>query len=163
MEGVTSIDTVLDQTIGTTQQLGKDDFLQLMVAQLQNQDPLNPLSNEDFLAQLAQFSSLEQMQNLNQSVSNLSLSSRLGDAAGFIGADVHFVEPSTGEIQSNTVQQVEVVDGEIVLIAGNHRIAIADVLRVSREAPPTDDEPGVDSGTDTETELLEKTEPVKED
>ncbi len=45
--------------------MGKDAFLQLLVNQLRNQDPLNPVNDKEFLAQMAQFSSLEQMQNLN--------------------------------------------------------------------------------------------------
>ncbi|HOO11479.1 MAG TPA: flagellar hook capping FlgD N-terminal domain-containing protein [Bacillota bacterium] len=47
--------------------MGKDAFLQLLVNQLRNQDPLNPVNDKEFLAQMAQFSTLEQMQNLNQS------------------------------------------------------------------------------------------------
>lgn len=46
--------------------MGKDAFLQLLVSQLRNQDPLNPVNDKEFLAQMAQFSSLEQMQNLNE-------------------------------------------------------------------------------------------------
>ena len=49
---------------GVNSTLGKDDFLQLLVTKLQNQDPLNPMQDEDFVAQLAQFSSLEQMTNI---------------------------------------------------------------------------------------------------
>ena len=44
--------------------MGKDAFLQLLVNQLRNQDPLNPVNDKEFLAQMAQFSTLEQMQNL---------------------------------------------------------------------------------------------------
>lgn len=48
--------------------LDKDAFLRLLTTQLSNQDPLNPIEDREFIAQLAQFSSLEQMQNLNKSV-----------------------------------------------------------------------------------------------
>ncbi len=48
--------------------MGKDDFLRLLVAKLSNQDPMNPVQDEDFAAQLAQFSSLEQLSNMNQNL-----------------------------------------------------------------------------------------------
>jgi len=53
--------------------LGKDDFLNMMVTQLKHQDPLNPLDGTDFTAQLAQFSSLEQLSNMNDQLELLSL------------------------------------------------------------------------------------------
>jgi len=53
--------------------MGKDDFLKLMVAQMQAQDPMDPMDNADFSAQLAQFSALEQMQNVNKNIEDLIL------------------------------------------------------------------------------------------
>ena len=52
-----------------TGELGKNDFLQLLITQVQHQDPLDPQSDTDFIAQMAQFSALEQMQNLNNAFS----------------------------------------------------------------------------------------------
>lgn len=58
--------------------LGKEEFLQLLVCQMKNQDPLEPAKDTDFIAQLAQFSALEQMQNLNETVTNSQAFSLVG-------------------------------------------------------------------------------------
>ena len=71
--------------------LGKDDFLELLVVQLQNQDPLNPLDDKEFIAQLAQFSSLEQMTNVAAGIESLTATVARQDslsAVSYIGKDV---------------------------------------------------------------------------
>lgn len=73
--------------------MGKEDFLTLLVAQLQNQDPLNPDDPTEFTAQLAQFSSLEQLFTLNDSMNNLVASNASSDrlsTLGTIGKDVAY-------------------------------------------------------------------------
>ena len=71
--------------------LGKDDFLQLLVAQLKAQDPLNPMESTAFTAQLAQFSSLEQLYNVNENLGNLQAAQASltnAESVGFIGKTV---------------------------------------------------------------------------
>ncbi|MDX1960713.1 MAG: flagellar hook capping FlgD N-terminal domain-containing protein [Leptospiraceae bacterium] len=57
----------------TPKQLGKDDFLRLLLTQLSKQDPTNPMKDQDFIAQMAQFSSLEQMKNISTSMQKLEM------------------------------------------------------------------------------------------
>ena len=73
-------------------ELGKDAFLQLLVAQLRNQDPLEPQDNSSYIAELAQFSSLEQMTNvvknledMGKIVNNIDTSVLIGQLSGMIG------------------------------------------------------------------------------
>ena len=68
--------------------LGKDAFLQLLVTQLRYQDPMNPLDNNDMIAQLAQFSALEQTENLNKNFEKFRADSLSANAVALIGGEV---------------------------------------------------------------------------
>ncbi len=74
--------------------LGKDDFLKLMVAQLRNQDPLNPVASADFVAQTAQFTSLEELQNINTTLTSLASEmggySHVTSASALLGKTVSY-------------------------------------------------------------------------
>src|SRR5688572_32787216 len=63
----------LTEAMGGNKAMGQEAFLKLLVAQLQNQDPLNPQENHEFVAQLAQFSTLEQSVGINERLDQLAL------------------------------------------------------------------------------------------
>lgn len=95
-------------TTETEDALGRDTFLTMLVAQLQNQDPLNPMEGTDFSAQLAQFSQLEQLINLNDSMDNLAnayADNSDNDMVGYIGKQV------TGDVDVMNVEQGSVSGG----------------------------------------------------
>lgn len=110
--GVTSTTTTAtDSTNSRTykgDELGKDEFLKLLVTQLQYQDPLNPMEDKDFIAQTAQFTALEQMQNLNNTM-------LLGQATNFIGKDVEATDEN-GVAFAGTVTSVKVVNGQAQVV-----------------------------------------------
>ena len=68
-----------------SQELGKDDFLKLLMAQMTHQDPTEPMDNSQFIAQMAQFSSLEQMYNMSNGFTKMAQMMQSNEAAGTLG------------------------------------------------------------------------------
>ncbi|MBN2126542.1 MAG: flagellar hook assembly protein FlgD [Deltaproteobacteria bacterium] len=91
ISGITGIVQETATTTSVTGNFGRDDFLKLFLAQLNNQDPLNPMESQEFTAQLAQFSSLEQLYNVNEnldSIRTLQDSDTRFQALGLIGKEI---------------------------------------------------------------------------
>jgi flagellar basal-body rod modification protein FlgD len=111
--------------------LGKDDFLKLLVAQMKNQDPMSPQDNTQSIAQMAQFSSLEQMTNLVSSFDQLDQSMTVERGVSFIGKDVTYLA-ADGTAQQGVVQSVDLSgDQPALTIDGVSGIDISAVTQVS--------------------------------
>ena len=119
---MTSVDSVqttqgnqIDRKTGGT--LGKDDFLKLFVAQLQHQDPMNPMQDSDFMGQMASFSTLEQVSNMASENTRIAQSLASSNAVGLIGRTVTWTDAEDA-VHSGVVQKVSTVDGKPSLTVG---------------------------------------------
>ena len=115
----------------TTDELGKDDFLNLLVTSLRFQDPLNPTDDKEFIAQLAQFSALEQMQNLNSSFTATRAYSLIGKSIL-----AHVKDPSTGEVTevSGDVTSVTYSGGKYYVVVRGKEVPVEDIIEVAEGA-----------------------------
>ena len=98
------------------QELGKDDFLRILITQLQHQDPTSPMEDREFIAQMAQFSALEQMTNMSTQFSGLAGILNHGGALNLLGKEVE-IELGDRKI-SGTVQEVSGRDFPQVMVDG---------------------------------------------
>jgi len=105
VNGVNNFSGVKETYSQGTSSLGKDDFLKLLTAQLSHQDPLDPMEDREFIAQMASFSELEQMTNLNTTMTNLANGQVLSQYAPLVGKNVEGID-TNGEPLSGTVNSI---------------------------------------------------------
>ena len=110
--------------------LGKEDFLQLLVAQMKNQDPLAPMDNKDLVLQLSQLSTLEGTQNLNDNMTSFINTSSLATATNMIGKDVVYADTTTGDMMIGNIESVKVVGTDLTLIVGGAEVKLNQVKYV---------------------------------
>lgn len=114
-------------TTGDNSSLGKDAFLNILITQLQNQDPTQPMDDKEFISQMAQFSSLEQMQNMTTAIQDLVTSqneTQLMSYTTFIGKEVKWHELTTDAKTGNSVvnegtgviNELKFKDGEPIFV-----------------------------------------------
>ena len=110
------------------------DYMKLLVTQLQNQNPLEPMDNNEMASQLAQFSQLQQLESMNSNFANVLSSTERSYANSLIGKEISFAtENETGsrDITNGIVEEViNNVDGEIILVTANRTIALDGVISV---------------------------------
>jgi flagellar basal-body rod modification protein FlgD len=118
-----------------TAQVATTDFLQLLTIQLQNQDPIDPVKQEDFISQLSQFSLLEGMEELNSNFGQLLETQQTNQAqllevqqfnqgVNLVGKEARYTDPKTGNETSGTVDQLLLDNGTTGLLIAGERIAL---------------------------------------
>lgn len=118
----------MDIVSSVTAQESQQQFLQLLVAQVQHQDPLNPVEQEDFISQLAQFSTLEGIENLNAQFSDMLALQQLTNGAQLVGKTVRI--PFGDSTAVGTVDEVTSVNNRLMLRVGPEEVPIDDVLAI---------------------------------
>ncbi|MBM3990012.1 MAG: flagellar hook capping protein [Planctomycetes bacterium] len=138
--GISSQDP-LSLSGGPQSALGKDAFMSLLVTQMKNQDPMEPTKNEEMLAQLAQFQSLEEMSELNDNIVGLAVLQQsnavleqLTSSSALIGKDVRYVDPDTEVETWGRVDAVRIDDGIAKLQIGGKNVPLGNVLEIG--VPP---------------------------
>jgi len=136
-------------------QLGKDEFLQILVTQLRYQDPMQPMQDKEFIAQMAQFSSLEQMMNMTKEITALKQSA--GMATGLIGKQIEWYADNVeagGEsiVQRGKVDSIIWTGGVQYAQVGDLAVPIDKVISISEPAAEDD---GAGAGESQQPEVTE--------
>lgn len=158
LSGISAATSTSLSGLPQSEALDKNAFMQLLVHQLQNQDPLEPVANEDFIAQLASFSSLEEIQSLNENIVSMvflqqsnALLQQLTDSSALIGRTVTYYDAATQQEQEGVVTSVKVEDGLAQLNIGGKAIPLADVTEVKGDPAAGSSGDGSGEGNDDGT------------
>ncbi len=116
---------------GEKNNLGKESFLKLLVTELKHQDPTKPMEDKEFIAQMAQFSTLEQMSNMNKEIKNLLGSSKASEAYGILGKEVDSFDTVKKTRVSGVVSSVFYKGEELMLKVGNEEVPMKNINSVS--------------------------------
>ena len=130
--GVTPVDVSSTTSTPVTHKTELDSgaFLQLMLSQLKNQNPLDPMNDKDFMAQMTQMNSLQEQQKMNKTLTQLANSSSMSQAANLIGRNIEANMPD-GTTTSGLVTSVTLQDGAVTLMLGDKPVPFSDLLSVS--------------------------------
>ena len=110
--------------------VNKDEFLKLFVAQLKNQSPLDPLKGHEFIAQLAQFSSVEQLTNLNTSFAEEFKFQQLLAGGDLVGKYATYVDTFEGGIGGGIIQGSKITGDTTSVVIDGKEIPISDLTGI---------------------------------
>ena len=111
-------------------QVSQNQFLQLMITQLKSQNPLEPTDNGQMLAQLAQFSTLSGMEQLNSSFGDMLTLQEITQGTGLIGKKINYND-AAGKATSGSVKSVEITNGALALKVGSDSVSLSQVTGVA--------------------------------
>jgi len=109
---------------------GTSDFMTLLVAQLQAQDPMSPMDPSEFMSQLAQLQSVSELQTISGLLGERA-DGAVADAVSLIGRTVQWLDPETGGLQEGAVDRVSITDGDCRVVVGSAELSLEDVRSVS--------------------------------
>ena len=112
--------------------LGQDEFLQLLVTQMRNQDPMKPVADTEFIAQMAEFSNLEQTKEMSSDIAQLRQSGAFTQAAALMGKQVSLLS-GENTFTKGIVTDLAVKDGEVRLIINGKPYELGQVVSVNSE------------------------------
>ena len=123
-------------SIGFDPTLGQQQFMELLITQIQHQDPFEPVAQEDFLTQLSQFSVAEGVQSLNVRFDDMLQLQTLFQGTQLAGKAVEFSSPTTGKRTQGIIDEARVSDGLIDFRIGNEWISLNDIHAVLASLEP---------------------------
>jgi flagellar basal-body rod modification protein FlgD len=137
-----------NSTVSSTDQgfnaLTSNDFMKLLITELQNQDPTQPMDNSQLLDQLSQMRNLQASVDLDTTLSSLTISQQLNSGASFLGKAIQGTDANNNQV-TGIVSSVLVSGSNATLVVGNSQVPIANVTAIA----PADALTSVGSTTDT--------------
>jgi flagellar basal-body rod modification protein FlgD len=124
-----STSTKTGSSLGAAAGMGKDDFMQLLMAQLKNQDPMKPMEDKEFITQLAQFSSLEAAEKMTAQMEELNGSQMLIQAATLIGKQVT-AKLASGETVTGAISQIKIQAGKPIAVVNGKDVATSLITQI---------------------------------
>lgn len=128
--GATAANTATNAPKSKTATLGQNDFLKLLAKQFQTQDPMKPMEDTAFIAQMAQFTSLEQSSSMASQLTAMNAKQDIATANSYLGRLVT-VSDGKGGTTVGEATGVEVADGVPRLVVGDFTYALSSVIRVT--------------------------------
>lgn len=110
--------------------LGQGAFMQLLLAQLKNQDPLKPMDNTEFISQMAQFNSLNELMSLNKTMGELMTAQLVTQGSSMIGKEVT-ANLDTGDTVTGTVSAMQIRDNNVTLTVNGTQVPMSAVRTVA--------------------------------